>query len=110
MKLWLDEHLSPELAVWISQTFGLDAVHVRNLGLARARDREVFDAAREADAVILTKDADFIGLVERLGPPPAVIWLTCGNTSNASLRQLLMGKLKTAIDALQAGESIVEIG
>ncbi len=33
----------------------------------------------------LTKDADLAKMVERLGPPPRVIWLRCGNTSNAAL-------------------------
>ena len=110
MRVWLDEHLSPQLASWIAQKFGIEAVHVRELGLARARDREVFEAARQADAVILTKDADFIGLLERLGAPPSVIWLTCGNTSNANLKGLLDGGLAPALTALETGEIIVEIG
>jgi hypothetical protein len=33
--------------------------------------------------------ADSAGIKEQIGPPPAVIWLTCGNTSNAALRILL---------------------
>lgn len=110
MKLWLDEHLSPQLARWITAAFGIEAVHVRDLGLARARDRDVFEAARKADAVILTKDADFIGLLERLGPPPRVIWLTCGNLPNANMRLLFQAKLRTTIDVLESGEVIVEIG
>ena len=110
MKFWLDEHLSLDLAAWIAQTFGFEAVHVRDLGLARAKDREVFDAVRRADAVILTKDADFIGILERLGPSPSVIWLTCGNTSNANLRRLLERCLRLAIDVLEGGEAVVEIG
>jgi predicted nuclease of predicted toxin-antitoxin system len=110
MNLWRDEHLSPQLAAWIAQTFGFESIHIRDLGLARARDREVFDAARRADAIILTKDADFVGILERIGPPPRVIWLTCGNTSNANLRRLLGFSLKTAVAALEGGEPVVEIG
>ena len=48
MILWLDEHLSPQLAVWITPTFGFEAVRIRDLGLARAKDREVFRAEAEA--------------------------------------------------------------
>jgi len=110
MILWLDEHLSPQLAPWIAQTFGCEAAHVRELGLARARDQEVFHAARQANAILLTKDADFIGILERLGPPPHVIWLTCGNTSNANLKRLLDRSLKAAISALGTGEPVVEMG
>lgn len=110
MILWLDEHLSPQLALWIPQTLGIGAVHVRELGLARAKDREVFHAARQANAVLVTKDVDFIGILERLGPPPHVIWLTCGNASNANLKRLLQRNLKDAIDSLMTGEPVVEMG
>lgn len=110
MILWLDEHLSPQLALWIAQTLGFEAAHVRDLGLARAKDLDVFHAARQASAVLLTKDADFIGILEQIGPPPHVIWLTCGNTSNANLKRLLQRSLRPAIAALGTGEPVVEIG
>jgi predicted nuclease of predicted toxin-antitoxin system len=77
MKVWLDEHLSPQLAPWIASTFGIEATAIRDVGLARATDREVFEAARKAGAIVLTKDSDFVGILERLGPPPQIIWLTC---------------------------------
>jgi len=38
----------------------------------------------------MTKDRDFIALVERHGSPPQVVWLACGNTSNARLQTLLL--------------------
>ena len=66
-------------------------------------------AARQANAVVMTKDADFVEIVERLGPPPAVIWLTCGNTSNAALRDLLKKTLPRAMDIISRGEKLVEI-
>ena len=110
MTIWLDEHLSPQLASWIVQTFGCEAVHIRDLGLARAEDQHVFHAARQANAFLLTKDADFIALLERFGPPPHVIWLTCGNTSNANLKRSLQRSLQAAVGALEGGEAVVEIG
>ncbi len=48
----------------------------------------------------MTKDADFVGLLERLGPPPQVLWVTCGNTSNARLRQILHTALPAALTLL----------
>ena len=59
MILWIDEQLSPALAVWISGAFDLDAIAVRDLGLAGAADSEIFFAARKADSVVVTKDRDF---------------------------------------------------
>jgi predicted nuclease of predicted toxin-antitoxin system len=110
MIIWLDEHLSPLLAPWIEQNFGMECRHVRGLKLAHALDREIFEAARKVDAVLLTKDADFIAILERLGPPPRILWLTCGNTSNANLKRLLERNLRAATEALEIGEPIVEIG
>lgn len=110
MKIWLDAQLSPATASWMRERFGADASAVRDLGLSRATDAEIFEAARRANAVVMTKDADFVQLVERLGPPPQVIWLTCGNTSNARLRDLLERCWSKARDLIAAGEPLVEIG
>ena len=79
------------------------------MGLREAKDPQIFEAARQAQAIVLTKDADFAEMVDRLGPPPAVIWLTCGNTSNAALRILLKGTLPKAIELIGHGEALVEI-
>ena len=81
----------------------------RRLGLINAKDPEIFDAAREANAIVLTKDSDFAILLDRLGPPPKVLWLRCGNTSNANLRRLLSQLLAPALQLLEAGEALVEI-
>ena len=109
MIVWIDAQLSPALAPWIRETFGFDAYAVRDLGLRDAKDLEIFLAAREAQAIVLTKDSDFIDLLQRLGPPPLVIWLTCGNTSNRRLREILEGRLVQALEILARGETVVEI-
>jgi predicted nuclease of predicted toxin-antitoxin system len=77
--------------------------------LRDANDREIFLAAREAGATIMTKDSDFVRLVENLGPPPQVIWIICGNTSNPNLKQVLASTLPRALEFLEAGEALVEI-
>jgi predicted nuclease of predicted toxin-antitoxin system len=109
MILWLDAPLSPRLARWMVEQFAVDAKPLRELGLRDARDREIFLAARLADAIVLTKDADFVRLLGELGPPPRVIWLRCGNTSEARLRDILLTMLPRAIALLEAGEPLVEI-
>jgi len=48
-------------------------------------------------------------LVCRLGTPPQIIWLTCGNVTNRNLRQLLNFTLHDALEKLRQGEMIVEI-
>jgi predicted nuclease of predicted toxin-antitoxin system len=109
MTIWIDAQLSPRLATWITNTFGISSLAVRDLGLREAKDFPIFQAAREADAIVLTKDADFPHLLNQHGPPPKVLWLTCGNTSNQNVRKILTTTLSTALKLLEAGESIVEI-
>lgn len=109
MTIWLDAHLSPALAPWLAATFGVAAVPVRDLGLREALDPPIFEAARAANAVVMTKDADFAEMVGRLGAPPQVLWLRCGNTSNAALRELLSRELPDALTRLATGEPLIEL-
>jgi predicted nuclease of predicted toxin-antitoxin system len=107
--LWIDAQLSPALARWLSDTFDVTAHAVRDLGLREAKDLPIFHAAREVGAVIMSKDSDFVLLLERLGPPPQILWVTCGNTSNARLREVLRKSFPEARARLEQGEPLVEI-
>jgi predicted nuclease of predicted toxin-antitoxin system len=109
MILWLDAQLSPQLAPWLESKFGVATSAVRDLGLRDATDREIFAAAREAGAVVITKDRDFILLLAAQGPPPQVLWLTCGNTSNARLQAIFEALFPAALKLLEHGEPLVEI-
>jgi predicted nuclease of predicted toxin-antitoxin system len=108
--LWLDAQLSPAIAVWLRMRFDLDALAVRDLELRDAEDTEIFAAARAAGVVVMTKDSDFVELLQRHGAPPQIVWLRSGNTSNARLKQLLSQALPTVLPMLEAGEPLVEIG
>jgi predicted nuclease of predicted toxin-antitoxin system len=108
--VWIDAQLPPALAPWLRRRFELEAYAVRDLKLRDADDPMIFAAAREAGAVVLTKDADFVALLERHGPPPQIVWVTTGNTSNAVLRGVLERHWPTAAQLLEAGEPLVEIG
>lgn len=109
MRIWIDAQLSPQIAVWINENHDLQAVAIRDLGLRDSEDVEIFNSARDEDAIVLTKDRDFLDLLGRFGPPPKVIWLTCGNTSNDALKHILSKTLPDAVNLLNGGESIVEI-
>ena len=109
MIIWLDAHLSPAIASWLSLEFSVSAIAVRDVGLRDAKDQEIFTAAKQANAVIMTKDIDFVHLVEKYGIPPQVILLTCGNTSNAQLKQIFRRSFDRTIEWLQKGEPVVEI-
>jgi predicted nuclease of predicted toxin-antitoxin system len=109
MILWIDAQLSPALALWLGATFEISTLALRDLGLRDATDREIFLAARREGATVVTKDGDFVRLLEDLGPPPQVIWITCGNTSNANLKRILTDTLPRALELLLLGETLVEV-
>lgn len=109
MTIWIDAQLSPAIAAWIASTFGVTALALRDVGLRDAEDPEIFEVAKAQGIIFMTKDSDFADLVTRLGSPPQIIWLTCGNTSNARLKEILSATLPEALELLRSGEALVEI-
>jgi predicted nuclease of predicted toxin-antitoxin system len=103
MRIWLDVHLPPAVMPWLKERFGLD------VGWTRAADAQIFSELRKEGEVVMTKDSDFVALVEALGSPPHVILLTCGNTSHKNLRRILEATMDDALELLRRGEPVVEI-
>ena len=91
MTIWVDAQLSPRTARWIEANFPVAATRI-------------------ADAIVLTKDSDFVRLLEQQGSPPRILWLTCGNTAEVALQQILLRHLTTALGMLAGCEDLVEIG
>ncbi len=106
MNLWLDQVLPRRLCEPIAELTGCE---VRHVGIEYASDEEIFLAARSARAAVLTKDSDFVTLMERLGTPPQPIWLRCGNCSNRELERILTATLAGAVELLKNGEPLVEV-
>ena len=89
MTIWIDAQLSPSLALWINQNFeGIEARSLWALGLRNALDMDIFQQAKKA---------------------PAIILVTCGNTSNARMRGILSKKLNFILELIKGGEPLVEI-
>lgn len=110
MTIWIDAQLSPSLALWINENFeGINAQSVRALGLRDASDKDIFQKAKDSNVIIMSKDDDFARLLDSMGPPPAIIWITCGNSSNAKMRELLSRYLLLALKMIRTGETLVEI-
>jgi len=110
-EIWIDAQLSPALAAWINRNYeDLEAKSVRAVGLRDAGDEGIYRAARRTEVIVMTKDSDFLNLLDRFGPPPKVIWVTCGNTSNRRMRKILKQTLRSAVEMLQGEEEIIEIG
>jgi predicted nuclease of predicted toxin-antitoxin system len=70
----LDENLSPRLVERLASLFpGL--AHVRDIGLKRASDQQIWQSAKKNGYTIVTADADFLALSRQFGWPPKVIHL-----------------------------------
>lgn len=74
MKLLLDENLSPRLIDRLTPLYP-EIAHVRDNGLKQSDDRTIWNWAKENHHTIVTTDADFIELSQRLGSPPKVIFI-----------------------------------
>jgi hypothetical protein len=53
--IWIDAQLSPAIAGWIRSELRIDCVAVREIGLRDSEDLEIFNAARNAGVVVMTK-------------------------------------------------------
>lgn len=89
MRFLVDAQLPPKLAAWLIAR-GQEARHVAELldGL-RMPDAEVWQKASADDAIIVSKDKDFLDLAAVRGTPPLLLFVGAGNASTSTLLQLL---------------------
>src|SRR4051812_34313937 len=88
MSLLFDQNLSRQLPVLLAADFP-NAEQALTAGFAQADDRTLWNYAAANGLAVVSKDADFVRLSERLGPPPKVIWLRIGNASTRDVTALL---------------------
>ncbi len=89
MKLLFDANLSPKLVKRLADLFP-DSSHVFSSGLGpSASDETIWNYAAVNNFAIVTTDADFVEMAERLGPPPHVIRLKNCNYKTARVAELL---------------------
>jgi predicted nuclease of predicted toxin-antitoxin system len=73
MRFLIDECLSPEVGEVLIE-HGHDVVHVRDLGMQQATDREVLDRARDERRILVSADTDFGAVLAQLGAAqPSVV-------------------------------------
>ena len=88
MKLLFDENLSPKLPQLLANEYP-GSVHVREVGLRGAEDRQIWDYGRAQGFAIVSKDTDFRERNFVEGFPPKVIWLDVGNAGTTMIAGLL---------------------
>ena len=109
-RVWVDAQLPPALARWLAGEHGVNAAHVDEAGHLGADDPVIFAAARAGGAaVVVTKDDDFVRLLDQHGPPPQVVWVTCGNVRNPELPPIMLAAWPQVAALLGGGEPLVEV-
>jgi predicted nuclease of predicted toxin-antitoxin system len=104
----VDAQLPPALARWLEKA-GHHAQHVADIGLAQASDRDIWDRAIGAGAVIITKDEDFAQRKALEQNGPVVIWIRLPNTRKTYLLGWFERTLPTIEAALARGETLIEV-
>ncbi|MFN3835109.1 MAG: DUF5615 family PIN-like protein [Glycocaulis sp.] len=104
----VDVQLPRALARWIA-TNGAAAVHAHDVGLERATDHEICQLAQTQGCIIVTKDADFLGLSLRFDPAIRLVWVRVGNISTNALLDRFTTAWPQIKAALLAGETVVEL-
>ena len=107
MRFLPDMNLPPAVAEWL-QSKGHDAVHIREIGLGRLPDREVFARAAEEGRIVVTFDLDFGEIAGLAGATGATVLLLRLRLAHQDyLRQRLQAAIVEAAETLEAGATVV---
>lgn len=107
MLFLIDAQLPPSLAGALRDA-GCEAVHVADIDLQTATDRQIWDEAGSRSAVLVTKDRDFSLLRATSKDGPAILWVRVGNTDNRTLLAQILRSLPAIIAAVERGETVIE--
>ena len=88
MKLLFDQNLAPALVSRLADVFP-ESLHVRDAGLERAPDDQVWQLALERGLAIVTKDSDFQERSQIATVAPRIVWIRRGNCSTDEIEALL---------------------
>jgi predicted nuclease of predicted toxin-antitoxin system len=104
VKLLVDNALSPALANLLRNA-GHEAVHVREVGLHRARDEEIFERAVAEDFILVSADTDFATLLatRSTSKPSLILFRGGGSRRPDASAALMLANLGQLAEALAAG-------
>jgi predicted nuclease of predicted toxin-antitoxin system len=102
-----DTNIPPQLARSLRSN-GFEAIHVLDIGLEAADDSAVWKYAADRDAIIVTKDTDFVRS-DASQPSPRVILVCTGNCSNSWLIARFSAGLSKILSHFDSGAKLVEL-
>jgi predicted nuclease of predicted toxin-antitoxin system len=106
LKLLFDENLSPKLVTALNDIFD-NAKHVRDFGLSAKSDLAIWQLAKAANFIIVTKDDDFRHLSFLHGAPPKVVIVALGNVTTAQIERAIRSSFSKIRDFSADAESSV---
>lgn len=107
MRFLIDAQLPPALKGFLAE-YGHEACHVGDFDMLSAKDAAIRMKAIDLDAIIVTKDRDFLERFS-LDNGPQVLWLHFPNIKTTQLRQHLAPLMPRILAALESGERLVEV-
>ena len=108
MKFVVDAQLPKRLVIQL-RDLGYEAQHTCGLEFGnRTPDDQVAQIADRGNAVIVTKDADFLNAHILIGSPKRLLLRSTGNISNRALRALFVGHMDAIVSALRQS-NLVEL-
>jgi predicted nuclease of predicted toxin-antitoxin system len=107
MKFLIDNNLSWRL-IRLFNALGHEAFHVSSFDLAASADGAIWKQAMLLDAIILTRDADYLDLVTQSVSGPAVIWLRIENMRTIDVADIVSKILPQSIERIESGMRLIE--
>ena len=108
MRFLVDAQLPPALARMLAAK-GFTAEHVYDVELGEAEDNKIWAYAKQVNAIILTKDEDFIVLASFDPNGPPIVWVRLGNTTKQALLTWFEPLLPAITASLAEGNKLVEL-
>ncbi|MET0572166.1 MAG: DUF5615 family PIN-like protein [Pedobacter agri] len=95
-EIWTDTNISPIIAKWISEHTKFKTRSSYSLKLHSVQDLTIYKLAKiHGNIIIISKDSDFVEIIDWFGAPPKLILIKFGNCSN----QIFWHKLKPLINS-----------
>jgi predicted nuclease of predicted toxin-antitoxin system len=108
MKLLVDNQLPLALAAHL-RGWGLDCIHVLEVGLNTADDPDIWQRCAAEGRIVVSKDEDFLLLASRPGDQGRMIWVRLGNCRNAVLLAAFERTREALLETMASGQRIIEL-
>ncbi len=110
MKLLLDSNISFRLAKYLEPYFS-EIIHVDHCVLiAPATDLAIWEYAYQNNLIIVTKDDDYLDILNLKGFPPKIVLLKIGNQKNKYILQSLTDNINDIVDLFETDKyGVLEI-